>query len=144
MTKLPEWAPGFSFLLIIRKEGKKLVWSKTIASHVRLIRASNTFCGSNRTPFLTRGGRTTADGGTLYLYTHTHTHIYIGIYNNTRPQKTNRIVYTNDTNPFVLITDSDRLSIQSYMYIYNTIPILNTYIYTHTHSHTHTYMYTYQ
>lgn len=119
MTKLPEWAPGFSFPLIIPKEGKKLVWSKTIASHVRLIRASNTFCGSDRTPFLTRGGRTTADGGTLYLYTHTH----IYIYNNTRPQKTNRIVYTNDTYPFVLITDTDRLSIQSYMYIYNTIPI---------------------
>jgi len=61
----------FSSYYSVEREGKKLVWSKTIASHVRLIRPSNTFRGSDRMPFLTRSGATTADGGTrnLYIYT---------------------------------------------------------------------------
>lgn len=36
----PNGPGGLVFLLLFEKKGKKLVWSKTIASHVRLIRPS--------------------------------------------------------------------------------------------------------
>lgn len=99
-------APGVWFLLIIRKEGKNSSGPKTIASHVRLIRQNRRtrFAGPIERYF---------SHGEMRWWRSTERSVCIYIYK-TAKDKSNRLYQWHI--PLVLITDTDRLNIQSHIY----------------------------